>query len=91
MVVHWFIRQTNGMSGPFTSGEMRHLATCGQLTTADNVKRGEDGEWLSASNFPGMFWCAPVNAPFLHPNNMLSNNDSGTAAQFMHINGLAAR
>ncbi len=43
------------------------------------------------SNFPGLNFVAPVNAPFSWPNSSLSRSSSGIAAQLSLINGWSSR
>ena len=46
---------------------------------------------LAASNLPARSFTAEVNAPFICPNNSLSINSEGIAAQFTSIIGASAR
>jgi hypothetical protein len=46
---------------------------------------------LATSKSPALFEIAPVNDPFMCPNNSLSSNGSGKALQFTVTNGIRLR
>ena len=51
----WFIKRDDQKAGPFTSGQLRQMATTGQLLPIDLITKGEAGNWVPASNVKGLF------------------------------------
>jgi len=51
----WFIRRGNTEHGPFSSKQMRAMATSGKLKADDMVQKGRSAKWAKASSVKGLF------------------------------------
>ncbi|MHB8860998.1 MAG: DUF4339 domain-containing protein [Pirellulaceae bacterium] len=54
-MAQWYIQVDSKAEGPFTSQDLRRQAKSGILNRADKIRKGEDGEWVAASQVRGLF------------------------------------
>jgi hypothetical protein len=66
MADEWFIKRDDQKTGPFTSGQLRQMATTGQLLPIDLITKGGVDNWVPASNVKGLF-APPVADPAIEP------------------------
>jgi len=59
MVTQWYVKTETGESGPFSSSQLKQLASSGHITLDSFVRRQSDERWSVASNVKGLF---PVTA-----------------------------
>ena len=55
MATKWYCAKNGKEYGPFSSGQLKELATSGRLRPADMVRTDGGKEWQPASNLPGLF------------------------------------
>lgn len=72
MAVQWYCRMMGTELGPYTAAQLIDLARQSRLTPEDWVRKGADGQWVSADRVHGLFEAArrppatpsaPVAAP----------------------------
>lgn len=51
----WFVRRGNKEHGPFSSKQMRAMATSGKVMADDMVRKGRSGKWAKAASIKGLF------------------------------------
>lgn len=51
----WYVKGKEGAKGPFSSKQMKALAAAGKLRPKMQVRRGEDGRWVTAGEVKGLF------------------------------------
>lgn len=59
--VLWFLKQKDQQTGPFTSQQLKEMATGGKLAPADQLQRLGDSKWVPASAVKGLF--GPTKSP----------------------------
>lgn len=62
MPAEWYFQSTSATRGPFSPSEMREFARLGHIVAETNVRKGDEGEWVLASQVKGL-----VTAPGSHP------------------------
>ncbi|MFH1918629.1 MAG: GYF domain-containing protein [Planctomycetota bacterium] len=55
MAREWFALMGSGKQGPFSSAQLKELATYRKILPGTKVKKGADGEWVPASRVSGLF------------------------------------
>ena len=55
MPSQWYCRLMGTEMGPYTSKQLLEMARCHQITPDDSVKKGADGNWVSAHRVKGLF------------------------------------
>lgn len=55
MANSWFYRSRGQLSGPIDFEELAQLAAGGTLQPADELRRGEQGDWMPAGSIAGLF------------------------------------
>lgn len=65
MAVEWFYLRAGQIVGPLTAAQLRDHAVARKVTPADHVRRGGEGDWLSATKVKGLFDTTPAVRP--HP------------------------
>jgi hypothetical protein len=53
--VHWYIARDNNKVGPFTSADLKQLATFGLLKANEMIWTEGLSKWIEASSFPALF------------------------------------
>jgi len=63
MATEWFVKVGDKHAGPFTSKQVKEMASSGQITPNSYLCKGQDGEpsgqWVSASKAKGLFESQP--------------------------------
>lgn len=55
MATQWFVLALNKEHGPFSSQQLKHLASLGDIRPDTSVKKGPDGKWVNAEKVQGLF------------------------------------
>ena len=63
----WFCNIAGQEIGPLTSHQLKAMADCGQIAPCDSVRRGDSGNWVSASHVQGLFSPKPAAPPVEPP------------------------
>ena len=58
----WFVRKGQKIHGPFTSRQLRKLASESQIKPDTTVRKGEAGSWIAAQKIKGLFATEPIRA-----------------------------
>jgi hypothetical protein len=53
--MRYLIKSSDQISGPFTSKQLRELASSGKLSPDDQIREESDSKWRPASKFKGLF------------------------------------
>lgn len=56
----WYVRSASKAHGPFSSTQLRKLATDGKILQETPVRLGEEGKWVPARKVKGLFEPAEV-------------------------------
>lgn len=51
----WFVDHKNKIHGPFSSSQLKQLASSGKISEDTKVRLGADGKWNAAKNVKGLF------------------------------------
>lgn len=60
MAASWYFQIMGDVQGPVTSQQLKRLAEIGNIDFETLVRRGEDGNWVSAEQVQGLFNRSPV-------------------------------
>jgi hypothetical protein len=55
MASEFFCTLNGKPAGPFSADELKGLAAVGKLSPSDFIRKGKEGEWVSASKFKRLF------------------------------------
>jgi len=55
MASEFFCTLNGKPAGPFSADELKGLAVVGKLSPSDFLRKGKEGEWVSASKFKNLF------------------------------------
>ena len=59
MATEWYYQGENGSFGPIDSADLKSFAAIGEITPTTLVRKGNDGEWVTAKNVKGLFTQTP--------------------------------
>jgi len=59
----WYVRSSNGISGPYTPQKLKEFADNGKLPRSAQVAKSAEGPWTIAENVKGLFAVPSVAAP----------------------------
>lgn len=51
----WFVKHRGKEQGPFSPKQLKHLAESGKITPENEVRMGNDGDWMAAAKIKGLF------------------------------------
>lgn len=67
MATQWYLNKAGEQFGPFTSQQIKELASNGKLSPTDKVRRQDMKGWTEASKVSGLFPTEPLTASLIPP------------------------
>jgi hypothetical protein len=61
-MAEWYVNQGGKTHGPFSSGQLKQLASSAKINIESQVRLGSNGEWTRARNVKGLFESKGVDA-----------------------------
>jgi hypothetical protein len=80
MSVEWFVERTSGVSGPYTSGNLKRLAEKGAIKPTDLIRKGSDGRPVPASGVTGLFAADLQSQPKSPPSKVAPSRTNDTVS-----------
>ena len=53
--IQWYVRTKNGVSGPYSTQQLKEFASNGKLPRQSSISKSQDGPWTIAENARGLF------------------------------------
>jgi len=91
----WYVKRNDQKYGPYSSTQLVEMAKKGQVLSLDWVSRGEDGQWMPASQVKGLFAAPPplptdAHYPHLPASNTTKMQDAIPTSIFRPVIGMTA-